>query len=76
MMKTSKTQLWVRVYYTDSEREDIDYSLKVYALLHSDRESSIPTSMWMQLTTVRLRIQNLFTQKFATFSTITSPISM
>ena len=36
--------LWVRVYYTDSEREDIDYNLKkVYALLHSDgNESSIP----------------------------------
>ena len=34
----------VRVYYTDSEREDIDYNLKkVYALLHSDgNESSIP----------------------------------
>ena len=36
--------LWVRVYYTDSEREDIDYNLKkVYALLHSDgNEASIP----------------------------------
>ena len=36
--------LWVRVYYTDSEREDIDYNLKkVYAILHSDgNEASIP----------------------------------
>ena len=36
--------LWVRVYYTDSEREDIDYNLKkVYTLLHSDgNEASIP----------------------------------
>ena len=36
--------LWVRVYYTDSERNDIDYNLKkIYALLHSDgNESSIP----------------------------------
>ena len=35
--------LWVRVYYSDSEREDIDYNLKkVYALLHSDgNESSV-----------------------------------
>ncbi|MDA8923745.1 hypothetical protein N9Q60_00805 [Flavobacteriaceae bacterium] len=35
--------LWVRVYYSDSERVDIDYNLKkVYALLHSDgNESSI-----------------------------------
>ena len=35
--------LWVRVYYTDSERADIDYNLKkVYALLHSDgNESSV-----------------------------------
>ncbi len=36
--------LWIRVYYTDSEREDIDYNLKkVYTLLHSDgNESSLP----------------------------------
>lgn len=35
--------LWVRVYYSDSEREDIDFNLKkVYALLHSDgNESSV-----------------------------------
>lgn len=33
--------LWVRVYYTDSEREDIDANLKkVYALLHSDGNES------------------------------------
>ena len=42
MTKMNKTP-WVRVYYTDSEREDIDYNKKVYALLHSDgNESSIP----------------------------------
>ena len=42
--KNDEDTLWVRVYYTDSEREDIDYNLKkVYALLHSDgNESSIP----------------------------------
>ena len=29
--------LWIRVYYSDSERVEIDYNLKkVYALLHSD----------------------------------------
>lgn len=36
--------LWVRVYYSDSERVEIDFNLKkVYALLHSDgNESSMP----------------------------------
>ena len=35
--------LWVRVYYSDSERVDIDFNLKkIYALLHSDgNESSV-----------------------------------
>lgn len=39
-----KDTLWVRVYYSDSERRDIDSNLKkVYALLHSDgNESSYP----------------------------------
>lgn len=33
--------LWVRVYYTDSERRDIDYNLKkIYTLLHSDGNES------------------------------------
>ena len=33
--------LWVRVYYTDSERREIDYSLKkIYTLLHSDGNES------------------------------------
>lgn len=36
--------LWVRVYYSDSDREEIDYQLKtIYTLLHSDgNDSSIP----------------------------------
>ena len=36
--------LWIRVYYMDSERLEIDYNLKkVYALLHSDgNETSMP----------------------------------
>ena len=36
--------LWVRVYYTDSEREGIDHDLKkIYTLLHSDgNESALP----------------------------------
>lgn len=34
--------LWVRVYYSDSERVEIDSNLKkVYALLHSDGNESI-----------------------------------
>lgn len=39
-----KDTLWVRVYYSDSERQEIDYNLKkVYTLLHSDgNESAIP----------------------------------
>ena len=33
--------LWVRVYYTDSERREIDFNLKkVYSLLHSDGNES------------------------------------
>ena len=36
--------MWVRVYYSDTERRDIDHNLKkVYTLLHSDgNESSLP----------------------------------
>ncbi|WP_298928218.1 hypothetical protein [uncultured Allomuricauda sp.] len=34
--------LWVRVYYSDSEREEIDLSLKrVYSILHSDGSDGI-----------------------------------
>ncbi|MEE9364663.1 MAG: hypothetical protein V3U92_18845 [Cellulophaga sp.] len=34
--------LWVRVYYSDSEREEIDLSLKkVYSILHSDGSDAI-----------------------------------
>ncbi len=34
--------LWVRVYYSDSERQEIDLSLKkVYSILHSDGSNSI-----------------------------------
>ena len=35
--KNNEDTLWVRVYYSDSEREEIDFNLKkVYSLLHSD----------------------------------------
>ncbi|MGB0376778.1 MAG: hypothetical protein ACPGC5_06275 [Flavobacteriaceae bacterium] len=36
--------LWVRVFYTDSERTDIDFNLKkIYTLLHSDgNEMALP----------------------------------
>lgn len=35
--KNGEDTLWVRVYYSDSEREEIDYNLKkIYSLLHSD----------------------------------------
>ena len=39
-----KDTLWVRVFYPDSERKEIDYNLKkVYTLLHSDgNENDIP----------------------------------
>jgi hypothetical protein len=39
-----KDTLWVRVYYADSERKEIEHSLKkVYTLLHSDgNENDIP----------------------------------
>lgn len=42
--QNDKDTLWVRVYYTDSEREGIDYDLKkIYTLLHSDgNEQSLP----------------------------------
>ncbi|MCF7568215.1 hypothetical protein L3X37_07540 [Sabulilitoribacter arenilitoris] len=42
--KDDKDTLWIRVYYNDYEREEIDLSLKkVYTILHSDgNESTIP----------------------------------
>ena len=42
--KYDNDTLWVRVYYSDSDREEIDYQLKtIYTLLHSDgNDSSIP----------------------------------
>ena len=42
--KNENDTLWIRVYFSEFEREEIDLSLKrVYTLLHSDgNESSIP----------------------------------
>ncbi|MCF8275001.1 MAG: hypothetical protein K9I95_14345 [Flavobacteriaceae bacterium] len=42
--KFENDTLWIRVYYSEYEREEIDLSLKkVYSILHSDgNESSIP----------------------------------
>ncbi|MEK9613962.1 MAG: hypothetical protein VW080_08570 [Flavobacteriaceae bacterium] len=42
--KNDEDTLWIRVYYTDSERREIDYNLKkIYTLLHSDgNEMGIP----------------------------------
>lgn len=42
--KLENDTLWIRVYYSEFEREEIDISLKkVYTILHSDgNESSIP----------------------------------
>ena len=42
--KNDEDSLWVRVYYSDSERREIDYNLKkIYTLLHSDGNvSGIP----------------------------------
>ena len=42
--ESDKDTLWVRVYYSDTERREIDHNLKkVYTLLHSDgNESSLP----------------------------------
>ncbi len=35
--KNGKDTLWIRVYYNEYEREEIDRSLKkIYTLLHSD----------------------------------------
>ena len=35
--KNDKDTLWIRVYYNEFEREEIDYSLKkIYTILHSD----------------------------------------
>src|SRR6056300_383891 len=39
--KNDQDTLWVRVYYTDTERREIDYNLKkIYTLLHSDGNES------------------------------------
>ena len=42
--KNDVDTLWIRVYYSDFEREEIDLSLKkVYTLLHSDgNDTTIP----------------------------------
>ncbi|MBX2845740.1 MAG: hypothetical protein KTR13_05945 [Saprospiraceae bacterium] len=42
--KNEEDSLWVRVYFSEYEREEIDYSLKkVYTILHSDgNESTFP----------------------------------
>ena len=42
--KNDKDTLWVRTYYSDSYREEIDFNLKtIYTLLHSDgNTSSLP----------------------------------
>ena len=69
--------LWVRVYYSDSERKDIDYNLKkVYALLHSDgNESSIP---FLNVDAIdyctfgnskpfRIKIRNIYNDNFTYF---------
>ncbi len=42
--KNDEDTLWIRVYYSDFEREEIDLSLKkVYTLLHSDgNDATIP----------------------------------
>lgn len=37
-----KDTLWIRVYYTESEREEIEFSLKrMYSILHSDGSDSL-----------------------------------
>ncbi len=69
--------LWVRVYYSDSERKDIDYNLKkVYALLHSDgNESTIP---YLNVDAIdyctfgnskpfRIKIRNIYNDNFTYF---------
>ena len=42
--KNDQDSLWVRVYYSDSDRAEIDFHLKtIYTLLHSDgNASSLP----------------------------------
>ena len=44
--KNDEDTLWIRVYYNEFEREEIDLSLKkVYTILHSDgNENTIPFS--------------------------------
>ena len=40
--KNDEDTLWIRVYYSDFEREEIDFNLKkIYSLLHSDGNSEI-----------------------------------
>ena len=54
--KNDKDTLWVRTYYSDSYRKEIDFNLKtIYTLLHSDGNISFYlTSILMQLIIVRL----------------------
>ena len=69
--------LWVRVYYSDSEREEIDLSLKgVYSILHSDGSDRI--FQYLNVDAVdyctfgnskpfRIRVRNILNDNFVYF---------
>ena len=75
--------LWVRVYYTDSERREIDYSLKkIYTLLHSDGNESgiqylnidaIDYCTFGNSKPFRIKIRNVLNDNFTYCLLYTSP---
>ena len=60
--KYDQDTLWVRVYYSDSDREEIDYALKtIYTQLHSDGgDSSFTGSEYWRHRLLYLGNSNLF----------------
>ncbi len=72
--KEDKDTLWVRVYYSDYEREEIDRSLKtVYSILHSDGSDRILEYLnidWVDFCTFgnskpfRVKVRNILNDNF------------
>ena len=75
--KNDKDTLWIRVYYNDYEREEIDFSLKkIYTILHSD--GSDKTNPYLNVDAIdyctfgnskpfRIKIRNILNDNFTYF---------
>ena len=75
--KNDKDTLWIRVYYNEFEREEIDYSLKkIYTILHSDGNEK--TNPFLNVDAIdyctfgnskpfRIKIRNILNDNFTYF---------